>query len=67
MEIAAIFGVVWTLSLLSFLFSSSLSIPPYVNPAALTLIMVIFLINPIKVFRHEARFWVLKVLVSIQE
>lgn len=64
MEIAAIFGVVWTLSLLSFLFSSSLSIPPYVNPAALTLIMVIFLINPIKVFRHEARFWVLKVLDS---
>ncbi|KAK6629510.1 hypothetical protein RUM43_003327 [Polyplax serrata] len=65
MEIAAILGVVWTLSLLSFLFSSSLSIPPYVNPLALTFIMIFFLINPLKVFRHEARFWLLRVLGRI--
>lgn len=65
MELAAIFGVVWTLSLLSFLYSASLSIPQYVNPLALTIIMILFLINPIKVFRYEARFWLLRTCVSI--
>lgn len=64
MEMAAIFGVIWTLSVLSFLYSDSLSIPPYVNPLALITIMILFLLNPTKTFRHEARYWVLRVLVS---
>ncbi|XP_058175501.1 solute carrier family 53 member 1 isoform X2 [Anopheles ziemanni] len=62
MEMAAIFGVVWTLSLLSFLYSASLSIPPYVNPLLLTVIMIAFLINPLRVFRYEARFWLLRTI-----
>lgn len=62
MEMAAIFGVVWTVSLLSFLYSSSLSIPPYVNPLSLTLLMILFLVNPLKVFRYEARFWLLRTI-----
>ena len=64
MELAAIFGVIWTLSVLSFLYSASLSIPPFVNPLALSVIMAVFVLNPIKVFRHEARFWALRVMVS---
>lgn len=62
MELAAIFGVVWTVSMLSFLFSTSLSIPPYVNPLSLAIIMIVFLVNPLKVFRHEARFWLLRTI-----
>ncbi|KAG8222647.1 hypothetical protein J437_LFUL003769 [Ladona fulva] len=65
MEMAAIFGVIWTLSVLGFLYSSSLSIPPYANPLVLILIMVIFLINPFHTFRHGARFWVLRVMGRI--
>lgn len=65
MEMAAILGVVWTLSLLSFLYSASLSIPPYVNPLSLVFIFIVFTINPVKTFRHEARFWVLRIIVSI--
>ncbi|XP_018563543.1 xenotropic and polytropic retrovirus receptor 1 isoform X2 [Anoplophora glabripennis] len=61
MELAAIFGVVWALSLLSFLYSASLSIPPYVNPLGLVLIMIAFIANPLKVFRHDARFWFLRI------
>ncbi|KAL3284885.1 hypothetical protein HHI36_019021 [Cryptolaemus montrouzieri] len=61
MELASILGVIWALSVLSFLYSASLSIPPYVNPLALTVIMILFLINPLKVFRHEARFWLLRI------
>lgn len=65
MELAAIFGVVWALSLLSFLYSASLSIPPYVNPLGLVLIMIAFIANPLKVFRHDARFWFLRICVCI--
>ncbi|KAJ8916912.1 hypothetical protein NQ315_013382 [Exocentrus adspersus] len=61
MELAAVFGVVWALSLLSYLYSASLSIPPYVNPLGLVLIMVAFMVNPLKVFRHDARFWFLRI------
>lgn len=64
MELAAILGVVWALSILSFIFSASLSIPPFVNPLALVVIMLVFLMNPLKVFRHEARFWFLRICVS---
>lgn len=64
MELAAIFGVVWTLSILSFLYSASLSIPPYINPLALTIIMILFMVNPLKVLRHDARFWLLRITVG---
>ncbi|XP_063703623.1 solute carrier family 53 member 1 [Culicoides brevitarsis] len=60
MELASIFGVVWTLSILGFLYSASLSLPPFVNPLVLIVIMIVFLINPLKVLRHEARFWLLR-------
>lgn len=65
MELAAIFGVVWTLSILSFLYSASLSIPPFINPLALAIIMGLFLINPLKILRHDARFWLLRISVRI--
>lgn len=65
MEMASIFGVVWSISILSFLYSNSLSIPPFVNPLALTIIMILFVCNPFKVFRWEARFWLLRTVVSI--
>lgn len=62
MELAAVLGVVWALSILSFLYSASLSIPPYVNPLALVVIMVGFLVNPLRMFRHEARFWLMRIM-----
>lgn len=63
MEMAGIFGVVWSISVLSFLYSNSLSIPPFINPLALVIVMIIFLCNPFKVFRWEARFWLLRKIV----
>ncbi|GAB6031448.1 hypothetical protein CHUAL_009219 [Chamberlinius hualienensis] len=64
-EMATIFGVLWALSVLSFLYSHVLSIPPYANPLGLVIIMVVFLVNPTKTFRHDARFWLLKRLGRI--
>ncbi|XP_022905040.1 solute carrier family 53 member 1 [Onthophagus taurus] len=64
-EMASIFGVVWTLSVLSFIYSTELGIPAYVNPLVLFGLMLAFLLNPTKTFRHAARFWALKVLGRI--
>ncbi|XP_055371502.1 xenotropic and polytropic retrovirus receptor 1-like [Condylostylus longicornis] len=60
-ELAAIFGVIWTLSVLSFLYSQSLSIPLYVNPLMLTMVMIIFLVNPFKVLYYDSRWWLLRI------
>ncbi|XP_015607072.1 xenotropic and polytropic retrovirus receptor 1 homolog isoform X2 [Cephus cinctus] len=65
MELSAVLGVIWTLSLLSFLYSASLSIPPFVNPLVLVAIMLAFLLNPLRIFRHEARFWLLRILLRL--
>ncbi|XP_076316127.1 solute carrier family 53 member 1-like isoform X2 [Tachypleus tridentatus] len=62
MEMAAIFGVLWTMSVLAFLYSSTLAIPAYANPLALVVIMLVFLINPVRTMRHHARFWLLRIL-----
>lgn len=62
MELGAIFGVIWTLCVLGFLFSDALSIPAYASPILLYTLMAAFLFNPTKTFRHEARFWAIRVL-----
>ncbi|XP_043225599.1 xenotropic and polytropic retrovirus receptor 1 homolog isoform X2 [Amphibalanus amphitrite] len=65
MEIAAIFGVIWAVMVLCFLYSDSLGIPPYLNPLILTVFMVAFLLNPTKSLRHEARFWLIKIVCRV--
>jgi len=65
MELAAIFGVIWTLSVLTFLYSDQLSIPSYANPLSLMVIMALFMLNPTRTFRHDARFWLLRVAMRI--
>ncbi|KAB0796916.1 hypothetical protein PPYR_10977 [Photinus pyralis] len=61
-ELAAVFGVIWSLSVLCFLYSSQLNIPQYINPLILLLLMVAYFLNPTKTFRYEARFWALRVV-----
>jgi len=56
MELAAILGVVWALSVLTFLYSSQLGIPAYSNPLSLVVIMLAFLLNPTRTFRLT-KFW----------
>ncbi|XP_037083470.1 xenotropic and polytropic retrovirus receptor 1 homolog isoform X2 [Pollicipes pollicipes] len=65
MEIAAIFGVIWAVMVLCFLYSESLGIPPYINPLILTTFMLVFLLNPTKSLRHEARFWLIKIVCRV--
>ena len=65
LELAAIFGVFWTLSILSFLYSAQLCIPAYANPLSLFIVMTIFMLNPTRTLKHEARFWFLKIAQRI--
>lgn len=65
MEIAALFGVVWCISLLCFFYSEVLSIPAYACPLILYILMFGFLMNPLKVCRHEARFWTIRILIRV--
>lgn len=65
MEFGACFGVIWTLCVLSFQYSEALSIPKYASPITLYILMAAFLFNPTKTFRHEARFWTIRVLWRI--
>lgn len=65
MEFGACFGVIWTICVLSFQYSDALSIPTYASPLTLYLLMALFLFNPTKTFRHEARFWTIRVLWRI--
>lgn len=63
-EIAGILGVVCALSILGYLYSSALSIPAYINPLSLITLFLLLMINPLKIFYSEARFWLLHILVS---
>ena len=64
-EMAAIFGVIWNLSVLGFLYGKDFSIPRYVNPLVLVIIMIIFIFNPTKTFYRDARFWAIKIFFRI--
>ncbi|KAG8222651.1 hypothetical protein J437_LFUL003773, partial [Ladona fulva] len=61
-ELAALFGVAWATSILGFLHASILHIPAYAFPLGLIVVVVLFVVNPFKVCKHEARFWFLRVL-----
>ncbi|KAL0113736.1 hypothetical protein PUN28_012691 [Cardiocondyla obscurior] len=61
-EMATILGLVWSISILGFLYSDTLGIPPFVQPMLFYALLVLFLLNPTKTLRHEARLWTLRVL-----
>lgn len=64
LEIAVVFGCILSLLTLAFLHSQYLGMPPYVFPLAMPIIMIVFLINPIRIFHYKSRMWLLRYLVS---
>ncbi|XP_011697039.1 PREDICTED: xenotropic and polytropic retrovirus receptor 1-like isoform X2 [Wasmannia auropunctata] len=61
-ELATILGLVWSMSILGFLYSDTLGVPSFVQPLLFYALLALFLFNPTKTLRHEARFWTLRVL-----
>ncbi|XP_014087474.2 solute carrier family 53 member 1 [Bactrocera oleae] len=65
LEIAVVFGCILSLLTLAFLHSQYLGMPPYVFPLAMPIIMIVFLINPIRIFHYKSRMWLLRYLGRI--
>ncbi|KAJ7992834.1 hypothetical protein DPEC_G00266130 [Dallia pectoralis] len=64
-EIAGFLGVLWSLSILSCLYSEYTMLPTQINPLILYGFMFLFLINPFKTGYHKSRFWLLKLLFRV--
>ncbi|KAH0946478.1 hypothetical protein HN011_011278 [Eciton burchellii] len=64
-EMATILGLVWSMSILGFLYSDALGVPSFVQPVLFYVLLALFLFNPTKTLRYEARFWTLRVLGRI--
>lgn len=64
LEISFSFGLLWCISVLLFLWSGPIGIPPLINPMILNGIMLIYLFNPTKTFHYSARSWLICCIVS---
>lgn len=64
LEISFSFGLLWCISVLLFLWSGPIGIPPLLNPMILNGIMLIYLFNPTKTFHYSARSWLICCIVS---
>ncbi|KAH8287020.1 hypothetical protein KR054_000579 [Drosophila jambulina] len=63
LEIASIFGILWTLSMLGFLHHRAMHLSdPFVFPLALILIMTGVLVMPLPILNLKARWWTIKLL-----
>lgn len=64
LEIAFSFGLLWCISVLLFLWSGPIGIPPLINPMILNIIMLLYLFNPTKTLHYSARYWLICCIVS---
>ena len=52
----------WATSLIVFIFADYLFIPAFYSPVILMCSYAIFLFNPFKVLKYEARCWILRII-----
>ncbi|XP_041451648.1 xenotropic and polytropic retrovirus receptor 1 homolog isoform X2 [Drosophila obscura] len=63
LEIACTFGILWTLSMLGFLYHVPLHVhDPFIFPLALILIMLLLLVIPLPIMNWPARWWTMRLL-----
>lgn len=63
-EVGFLFANIWVLSILGYLIAAQTSYNPNIFPLANVTIFVALLLNPTKTMKHQARFWLLRVLES---
>lgn len=66
-EFGSLLGIIWSISVLLFLFSEQLGIKPSLCPLIVITTIVLYLFNPTATCYHQARFWLLRILVSKQD
>ena len=65
LETAAWLAVIWAVSIVAFIFADFLSIPAFYSPLAMMIAFALFLFNPFRVLKYEARRWLIKIVVRI--
>ncbi|XP_076436332.1 xenotropic and polytropic retrovirus receptor 1 homolog [Babylonia areolata] len=65
MEVASFLAVLWSGSVLGYLYSEHLGIPPMAMPLSMAGLLIIMLLNPLKIFYYRARMWLLRILLRI--
>ena len=65
LETAAWLAVIWAASLVIFLFADYIYIPAFYCPLAMMIAFTAFLFNPFRVFKYEARRWLIKIVLRI--
>lgn len=60
LEIGTFLMVLWFLSFIAFIVSSYYDAQPFAQPLAFVLFLIILLINPIRIFYYQSRFWLLR-------
>lgn len=65
MELSTGLAVIWCISTLLYLFSGVFGVSAYIFPLALAGFLLLFLINPIRIFHHSSRMWLLRILFRI--
>lgn len=64
-EVGFLFANIWVLSMLGYLFAAPTSLNQNIFPLINVMAYVLLLINPTKTCKHQARFWLLRVLVCV--
>lgn len=64
LELHSIFGFIWSLCLLWFIYADKISTSKSIIPLFFIGIMWIFLFNPLPIFKRNARYWLLRLMVS---
>lgn len=63
-ELASLLGIIWSASVLAFLLSDQLAISASVCPLVVIIICIAYLFNPTATCHHQARFWLIRIIVS---
>lgn len=65
MELASFLAVLWSVSVLSYLYSEVIGLPPMAMPLAMAALLLLLLLNPLRVFYYRSRMWLLRILFRI--
>ncbi len=63
-KIGTFLGVLWMINIIAYTISAYLSIEYSFYPIIFVLFLLIYLINPIRIMKQSARFWLIKILVN---
>ncbi|CAF4526947.1 unnamed protein product [Rotaria sp. Silwood2] len=65
LEIGTSLLVLWFLSFIGFILASYFDRYPFIQPLIFVALLILFVINPIPIFYHEARYWFLRKLARV--